>query len=142
MKRSIFSLLALMLVASACNKQHDLDSPEWVRYYANTFAYNVMNTYYLWVDEESVSSRIANWKTNVDPREKVQSVLYSADKWTKLYEDYSGFEGSLTGNNKTFGLVVSPYLMDEGSSQVFALVNFTYDHSPRLSPASVAGEWS
>lgn len=130
MKRSIFSLLLLMLVASACDRKDNPDTPEVERYYANTFAYNVLKTYYLWVDEASVSSKMADWSVKADPMEKVASVLYSADKWTSLMEDYSAFESSVTGSGKTFGLDFDLYYANQERTKVCAIVTYTYADSP------------
>ena len=126
MKRSIFSLLGLLLVLSACTK----DPMGYLEYYANTFAYNVMHTYYLWKDEPEVASEISSWKNSGDAIQKVDACRYEADKWTKLYSDYSAFESSITGSGKTFGLDFGAYYMDSQRTQVEAIVRFTYADSP------------
>lgn len=127
MKRSIFSLLGILLLASACQKMNPEDE-RTVRYYANIFAYNVMNNYYLWKDE--VSDKIENWVTTEDPVKKVESSRYSMDRWTKLYEDYSSFESISTGNGETFGLDFTMYYYDEAHTQICAVINYTYENSP------------
>jgi len=127
MKRSIFSLLCVMLVASSCWKL-DPEDPKAVRYYGNVFAFNVMNSYYLWVDE--ISEKLENWKTTEDPVEKVASSRYGDDRWTTLYEDYSAFEKATTGNGKTFGLDFSVRWYDEAHTTVCVVVSFTYADSP------------
>jgi len=127
MKRSIFSLLGVILLASACYKDNPQDE-RTVRYYANTFAYNVMSTYYLWNDE--VSSQLKEWTTTDDPVKKVEASRYSMDRWTALYEDYSIFENIVTGNGETFGLDFSLYFYDSAKTQVCAVINFTYENSP------------
>ena len=126
MKRSIFSLLGVMLLASACFKM-DPEDERTVRYYANTFAYNVMSTYYLWNDE--VSSQLKEWTTTEDPIQKVKASRYSMDRWTALYEDYSIFENTVTGNGETFGLDFSLYFYDSAKTQVCAVINFKYENS-------------
>ena len=128
MKRSIFSLLALVLAVSSCNKQFDPDSPESIRYYANTFAYNVMNTYYLWKDD--IRSQLDTWKTNDDPVQKVETARYSMDKWTVLYEDYTRFESTMTGSGKTFGMDFSLYYYSATEGQICAIVTYTSENSP------------
>ena len=127
MKRSIFSLLALVMLASACSKL-DPEDIRTIRYYANTFAYNVMNTYYLWKDD--ISSQLEKWVTTEDPVKKVESVRFGMDRWTKLYEDYSSFESFSTGNGETFGMDFSLYYYDEAQTQICAVVNYTYENSP------------
>lgn len=127
MRRSIFSLLCLVLLASACSKLNPEDE-RTIRYYANTFAYNVMKTYYLWVDE--VSSQLDNWVTTEDPVEKVKNTRYSMDRWTTLYEDYTAFESTITGNGETFGLDFTLYYVDAAHVQLCAVVRYTYENSP------------
>ena len=127
MKRSIFSLLGVLLLASACQKMNP-DEERTVLYYANTFAYNVMNTYYLWKDD--VSSRLKGWSTKEDPFKRVEDCRYEMDRWTKLYEDYSSFESISTGNGETFGLDFSMYYYDEAHTQICAVINYTYEKSP------------
>ena len=60
MKRSIFSLLCVVLLASACNKK-PWDEKNILAYYSNIFAYNMMDTYYLWRDEPEIAREIDNW---------------------------------------------------------------------------------
>ena len=127
MKRSIFSLLGVLLLASACQKMNPEDE-RTIRYYANTFAYNVMRTYYLWKDD--ISSQLESWTTTEDPVKKVETSRYSIDKWTKLYEDYSSFESISTGNGETFGLDFTMYYYDKAHTQICAVVNYTYENSP------------
>ena len=128
MKRSIFSLLTLVLMASSACSKLDPDDIRTVRYYANTFAYNAMSTYYLWKDE--ISSQLENWITTEDPFKRVETSRYSMDRWTKLYEDYSSFESTVTGNGETFGLGFSVYFYDQAHTRICAVVNYTYENSP------------
>ena len=128
MKRSIFSLLFALVLLAACEKKNPEPEVNPVRFYSNTFAYNVMSTYYLWKDE--VDSQLNSWSVNEDAVAKVESSRYSADKWTKLYEDYSGFESSVTGNGKSFGLNISLFWADEARTRIVAAVNYTYEGGP------------
>jgi C-terminal processing protease CtpA/Prc len=127
MRRSIFSLLGILLLASACQKM-DPEDERTIRHYANIFAYNVMNTYYLWKDE--VSDKISNWVTTEDPIKKVESTRYSMDHWTALYEDYTYFESAMTGSGKTFGMDFTFYYYDAAKTRLCAVVNYTYENSP------------
>ena len=129
MKRSIFSLLGLVLLASACNKL-PMDDERAVQYYSNTFAYNVMNTYYLWKDEPKAARELSNWDTHADAIEKVEACLYSADRWTKLYDDYTPFENYVNGSGLTYGLDVAPFYTNSQRNQVEAVVRYTYADSP------------
>ena len=127
MKRSIFSLLGVLLLASACQKMNP-DEERTVLYYANTFAYNVMSTYYLWKDD--VSSRLKGWSTKEDPFKRVEDCRYEMDRWTTLYEDYSSFESISTGKGESFGLDFSMYYYDDTHTRICAVVNYTYENSP------------
>ena len=129
MKRSIFSLMGLVLLASACNKL-PMDDERAVQYYSNTFAYNVMNSYYLWKDEPKAARELSDWDTNADAVEKVNACRYSADRWTMLYEDCTPFENYVNGSGLTYGLEISVFYTDSRREQVEAVVRYTYADSP------------
>jgi C-terminal processing protease CtpA/Prc len=103
--------------------------------YVNTFARNTMNLYYLWNKE--IASAIEAWKDTDEPIEKVASIRYhtgvgknrvDVDRWTKLYDDFSSFYGSVTGNQKTYGFDFTLYGYDDET--VCAVVTYTYADSP------------
>lgn len=83
MKRSIFSILGALVLLTACEKKNPEPEVNPVLYYSNTFAYNVMSTYYLWKDE--VASQLKNWGLYDDAVAKVESSRYSANgqRYTK-----------------------------------------------------------
>ena len=82
MKRSIFSLLGLVLLASACSEL-PMDEGRAVQYYSNIFAFNIMNTYYLWKDEPNAARVINNWDTFADAVEQVDACRSNASKLSK-----------------------------------------------------------
>ena len=129
MKRSIFSLLCILLLASACNKL-PIDEERAVEYYSNTFAYNIMNTFYLWKDEPATAREITDWDTYADAIEKVKACRYSADRWTELYDDYTPFEEYIDLSGLTYGMDLSVYYYDSQKIQIVAVVRFTYADSP------------
>ena len=129
MKRSIFSLLGLVLLASACS-QLPMDDERAVQFYSNTFAYNVMNTYYLWKDEPNAARELKDWGTSEDVVEKVNACRYSADRWTMLYEDCTPFENYVNGSGLTYGLEISAFYTNSQRNQVEAVVRYTYADSP------------
>ena len=129
MKRSIFSLLGLVLLASACT-QLPMDDERAVQFYSNTFAYNVINTYYLWKDEPNAARELKDWGTSEDVVEKVNACRYSADRWTMLYEDCTPFENYVNGSGLTYGLEVSAFYTNSQRNQVEAVVRYTYADSP------------
>lgn len=103
--------------------------------YVNTFARNAMNLYYLWNKE--IKSALDSWKDTEEPIAKVASIRYhtgtgsnrvDVDRWTALYDDFSAFYGSVTGNQKTYGFdfVLGNY----DGKDACAIVLFTYADSP------------
>jgi len=129
MKRNISRLLFGLLLVSACSKL-PLDDQRAVEYYSNTFAYNIMNSYYLWKDETEVARELKDWGTREDAVQKVKDCRYSADRWTMLYEDCTPFENYVNGSGLTYGMDYSPYYADSRKTQVVAVVRFTYADSP------------
>lgn len=142
MKRSIFSLfiLLLLLVPTSCRKILGLDNSSYgTTYYANQFAHDLMDAYYLWHDQ--VADEIKNWSYDTDPVAKVKSLRYKEygkeiDRWTSLWEDVRPFLGSVTGNtDNSFGF---DFLLkgDAETGRVdYGVVTYTYANSP----ASEAG---
>ena len=129
MKRSIFSLLCISLLASACNKL-PMEEERAVEYYSNTFAYNIMNSYYLWKDEAEVTRQLNDWGTRGEAVEKVKACRYQADRWTTLYEDCTAFENYVNGSGLTYGLDIAAYYADAQKTRVEAMVRYTYADSP------------
>ena len=140
MKRILF--LALLLAAFSCRE--DLPEAEWKTYYANTFAYNVMNTYYLWNQE--MAAGLKDWSTLEDPVAKVKSLRYKdaagneVDRWTELMEDCSPFVDAITGNGKTYGMEFVLYRVTGSAEDVIMVVTFTYQDSPAQKAGIVRGD--
>ena len=103
-------------------------------YYANLFAYNIMDGYYLWRNE--IESGLKNWPQNADPVSKVRELRYKGadgkdiDKWTELMEDYTPFVSSVTGNGQTFGFDFVLYYANTSKTSLYCVVTFTYENSP------------
>lgn len=121
-------MFCLLVLLGSCKKaQTDTLSPTGL-YYANAFAYNIMQSYYLWKDD--IADKLQRWSTSADPVEKVKSVRVSQDRWTALYDDYTSFEGSVTGTLETFGLDITAMWADESQTRVAGVINYTYADSP------------
>ena len=139
MKR--FLVLALLFAALSCKK--DLPEAERQTYYANLFAYNVMNSYYLWNQE--MAAGINDWSTLEDPVAKVKSLRYKdaagneVDRWTELMEDCSPFVDAITGNGKTYGMEFVLY-RSGNEGDVIMVVTFTYQDSPAQKAGLVRGD--
>ena len=135
MRRSTFSILCALLVATSCIKMDFIfpgsGSTDNTTYYANLFAYNGMQYYYLW--EKEISSELGQWKTSEDPIAKVAAIRYKdgngndIDKWTELMEDCSPFTSLVSGNGKTFGM---DFVLYGEGNRVVPQITFTYADSP------------
>ena len=102
--------------------------------YANTFARNTMNLYYLWNKE--IETGLKAWKDTEEPIAKVQKIRYKnakgedIDRWTMLTDDFESFYGSVSGNNKTYGFDFQLYYYDSSHTSLCAVITFTYPGSP------------
>ena len=139
--RWTLGLLALTLLFPGCKKpdyQKEIDSLDYEtrmeRKYVNTFAWNVMNSYYLWKDE--VAPALEKWENWEEPIRKVSDVRYKdaagkdIDRWTMLTDDFSGLQGNVSGHTRTFGLDFLLYYVDQKQKKVCAVVTYTYGNSP------------
>ena len=96
--------------------------------YANIFAMNTMNLYYLW--QKEIASSLETWKTSDNPVEKVQKVRYKDDRWTEMIENFSDFQGSVSGTEKTYGFDFILYPYDNPLTTLCGVVKYTYEDSP------------
>ena len=125
----ILPVLLLGLCFAGCDKQST--QPEQTEqqktwFYANTFAFNRINQYYLWKSE--IEDDLNSWLTTEEPIGKVKSIRYKDDGWTMLTDDFASFYGNVSGHHKTYGF---DYLLSRyGSDRVAILVACTYADSP------------
>ena len=137
----IAGLLAMTLLLPGCHKyeqqtEQDALSPRvrTQRKYVNTFAWNIMNSYYLWRDE--IQSKLDAWETTEEPIQKVADIRYKdasgkdIDRWTMLTDDFSSFQGDVSGHTRTFGMDFVLYYYDQSHKTVCAVVTYTYANSP------------
>ena len=139
MRKSIFKLsfwVAVCMALFSCEKTADTNTATGAardqKYYANLFAYNIMNPYYLWRD--SMEKELKDWTYTVDTKEKVASLRYKengklVDRWTEFMEDYTPFQSSVTGNGKSFGMDFV-LLRVQDSEDVVMEITYTYADSP------------
>lgn len=139
MKRILLALPLILAVVSCCKDPDgpsgNTDSVRDSTYRAvNTFAYGMMNTYYLWKDEVAEDLRL--WDFSEDPREVVKKLRYKdetgadIDRWTTITDNYDAFVSNVSGNTLTTGLDFSLYYQDESRKTIVMVVNFTYEGSP------------
>ena len=139
--RWIWGLLALTLLLAGCRKYEPTDERDRIdketraqRHYVNTFAWNVMNTYYLWRDE--ILTQLEKWETWEEPIQKVADIRYKdasgkdIDRWTMVTDDFSSFQGGVSGHTRTLGMDFVLYYLDQTHKQICAVVTYTYAGSP------------
>ena len=137
--------LALSMLGSGCRKQvpdeySQLDQEtRQQRKYVNTFAWNVMNTYYLWRGE--IAPALEKWQTWEEPIQKVADIRYKnaagkdIDHWTMLTDDFASLEGGVSGHTRTLGMDFLLYYADQTHSRICAVVTYTF----KAAPAAQAG---
>ena len=145
LNRWIIGLVALPLLLAGCAKQVPDeygqldDETKLQRKYVNTFAWNVMDTYYLWRDE--IASALEKWKNWEEPVRKVADIRYKdaagkdIDRWTLLTDDYASLIGGVSGHTRTIGMDFDLYYADKTKTRICAVVTYTYN----LGPAAKAG---
>lgn len=132
-------LAGLALIALSCSKepQGSKTTPITVKdakYYVNFFAYNAINTYYLWVDE--ISEGMKTWMSDEDPIAKVASLRYKdssgkdIDKWTMLTDDMEALQSSVDAVTTTYGCGLSAYYYDESRTSVCFVIRYSGVNTP------------
>ena len=151
----ILALLSLGLLLAGCDKQpagnedvntetEEARETRKLRYYANTFARNYMDVYYLWNKE--IASGIKAWKDMDEPISKVDELRYKdasgkdIDKWTMLTDDFSSFYGSVSGTQKTYGFDFILMYLDSSHTTICAVVTYTYADSPAAAAGLKRGD--
>ena len=110
------------------------DETKLQRKYVNTFAWNVMDEYYLWRDE--IAPAMERWENWEEPIRKVADVRYKdaagkdIDRWTMLTDDFASLVGGVSGHTRTFGMDFQLYYYDSTHRRVCAVLTYAYAHSP------------
>lgn len=140
MKRNVWIISLAALLLPGCSKPvpeeyKQLDEEVRAqRKYVNTFAWNVMDTYYLWRDE--IAPALEEWKNWDEPIQKVKDIRYKdaagndIDRWTMLTDDFEALQGGVSGHTRTFGMDFLLYYASESSDRIVAVVTYTYADSP------------
>lgn len=109
----------------------------WVA--AGNFAYDMMDSYYLWKKE--IKADLTAWgnNVNVNPIDKVADIRYHTgsgdsrkdiDKWTQVTNDYESFVGDVSGVTTTYGYDFGLFWYDQSKRQLGAVVRYVYANSP------------
>ena len=142
-------LLAVCLL-SGCGKQmpdeyRQLDEETRARRkYVNTFAWNMMDKYYLW--KEEIADKLGAWQNWEEPIAKVAEIRYKdrrgkdIDRWTMVTDDFSSFTGSVSGHTRTLGMDYELFYVDKTHTRVCAVVTYTYAGSPAAEAGLVRGD--
>ena len=146
MKKVLIALAfaGALLCGASCDrlntetKEEDEQSLQYK--FVNTFLYNSMSTYYLWVDDSSVASRMSEWKLNAEPIETVSYVKHEDDRWTQATDDYDSFISSTSGVSTTYGYDLSLYWGDSSKSYVVAVITLVYPDSPAIEAGLARGD--
>ena len=151
MKRILrLCLLLAMCLFSGCGKQmpdeyRRLDEETRTRRkYVNLFAWNVMDTYYLW--KEEIADEMAAWQNWEEPIAKVEEIRYKdrrgqdVDRWTRVTDDFASFSGIVSGHTRTLGMDYLLYYVDKTHTRICAVVTYTYGGSPAEEAGIVRGD--
>ena len=143
--------MALLVLLPGCRKQEPLserdrldDETRAQRKYVNLFAYNVMESYYLWRDE--IREGLDKWENWEEPIQKVADIRYKdaagkdIDRWTMLTDDFASLIGGVSGHTRTFGMDFELYYVDSSHQRICAVVTYTYDASPAASAGLKRGD--
>ena len=133
--------MVLLVLLPGCRKQEPLserdrldDETRAQRKYVNLFAYNVMESYYLWRDE--IREGLDKWENWEEPIQKVADIRYKdaagkdIDRWTMLTDDFSSLMGGVSGHTRTFGMDFVLYYADQSRKRICAVMTYTYAGSP------------
>ena len=136
--KHIIYIVCSLAALSSCVKLGGDENAEQEKFYTlkyvNQFAYNVMQTYYLWVDE--IQDNLKDWRSDDDPIKKVKAVRYKntkgddIDKWTQVTSDYETFVSSIEGVSTTYGYEFGLSYTDTTKKYVAVVVKFVYAGSP------------
>ena len=143
------ALLPLLTVGS-CRGKDEPESPDepsseaMTRHYVNFFACNMVNAYYLWIDD--IKPEMDSWDMDCDPMEKIKAVRYKdssgkeIDRWTQLTNDYKTFTSAVAGTSTTYGFDFNLYYYDSTRTTVCAVVTVVYDGSPAAKAGMKRGD--
>ena len=105
------------------------------QYYANLFAHDILEYYYVWNEEIASDLTKLDPETNVDPIKTVYDIRYhkgdkEIDKWTTLIKDMKKFQDGVAGISTTYGYQPITYLLRKGSKECISAVAYVCKNSP------------
>ena len=136
------ALLLAMTLLGSCDFLEDAfgrkdsaarPSPEISK--ADSFARDVLNTYYLWTSEIAGDLPRLDPDTCLDPVGVVREIRYHAagrevDHWTVLTDDFDSFTSSMQGLGLTYGYELQSGRISNREGQYFLVVTCVYPGGP------------
>ena len=135
--------LCVLCIMSGCSKDDDNGGGQGSGdgrvttdeiYYANQFAYDALDTYYLWKDEIAAEMQKLDPNVNEDPIGTVKDIRFKEnnkeiDKWTMMTDDMESLINNMDGVATTYGynLMLGKF---SNSENYFFIVAFVYEGSP------------
>lgn len=132
--RFYFMLLLLcpLFLFTRCDKDDDNggddeggDSIDDVTLKVNKFISDVMSDAYLWCDEMPD----VDYTKQADSEKYFDTLLYVDDKWSYITDDLEALEGSLEGNETSYGWALA-FGLFSNTGNVFAIVEYVYPETP------------
>lgn len=104
-------------------------------YFINIFAFNIIDLYYLWVDEPQVIAKMNEWTYGSNPVTTVRNIRFKdakgddIDHWTTMVDNFEEAQSSLDGVEKTYGFDFRLYRLDD-EKNVCAIVTYVEKGGP------------
>ncbi|MCR5697916.1 MAG: hypothetical protein K6G73_13180 [Marinilabiliaceae bacterium] len=143
MKKLIYSMLTLAMVALVSCKDSDSDNTEENEteesisdetLEANYFVYSIMSSYYYWNkemfnDTVKYSDPKIDYRTQTDTEEYFYNILSDKDRFSFISDDANETENELSGISTTMGWdIILTYIDDD--KHIGAIINLVYPDSP------------
>lgn len=154
--KKIYSLslfLCVLCIMSGCSKEDDNGGGQGGGdgrvttdeiYYANQFAYDALDTYYLWKDEIAVGMQKLDPNVNEDPIGTIKEIRFKennkeVDKWTMMTDDMASLVDNMDGVSTTYGYNLMLGKFSDLDSYFF-IVTFVYENSPAYKAGMKRGD--
>lgn len=131
MRKILIPFLIIAIVFTSCKNDKEDDVPsspkENLALYkvVDQTIYDIMSVYYLW--NNNLPRYRRSEKRN--PESYFESLLYTDDKWSFIFDDYEELDAELEGTPYSMGY--SPqFHYYNGTSNVMILVEYVYPNSP------------
>jgi len=138
----LFAILAVLFIATACEKDSSEPEPEPTKELApvltrkiNTFIKDVMNDVYLWYKE--IPKIDQNYES--DSKAYFKKLVYKEDKWSYVTDNVKKLEDSFQGIEKSFGYSLA-FEHFTGTDTYFAIIEYVYPNTPASSAGFTRGD--